>query len=172
MFAFTGYMHATAGEAFEFGSLDDAGLAEALTAAENDRRRTEARMAGLVAEARARGSWAVDGHRTVRAWAEVTAGVSRVEAARLERAGRACRELGEVGAAWAGGEVGRDVVAAMAGAWSNPRVRQQVRDTEADLLAQARAVAPDDAATVLAHWVRLADVDGARRNAVSPSLTR
>ncbi len=52
----------------------------------------------------------------------------------------------------------------MAGAWSNPRVRQQVRDAEGVLLAQARAVAPDDAATVLAHWVRLADVDGARRH--------
>ncbi len=165
-------MFPTGGDPFEFGSLDDTGLGERLAVLEDQRRQGEAEMAGLVAEARTRGSWAVDGHRTVRAWAEVTAGVSRREAARLERAGRACRELGEVGAAWAAAEVGRDVVAAMAGAWSNPRVRQQVRDSEADLLAQARAVAPDDAATVLAHWVRLADVDGARRNAVSPSLAR
>ncbi len=165
-------MFSTGGNPFDFGSLDDTGLGERLVFLEDQRRRGEAEMAGLVAEARARGSWAVDGHRTVRAWAEVTAGISRVEAARLERAGLACRELGEVGAAWAAGEVGRDVVAAMAGAWSNPRVRQQVREAEADLLAQARAVAPDDAATVLAHWVRLADVDGARRNAVSPSLAR
>ena len=139
-------------------------LENALWALERERRRIEADIAELIAEADLAGVFLDDGHRSVTAWAESICNWSPAEARSRTRLAHLRRELPSVLPALAAADIGVAQAFELARLAANPRSRPWLAGSEELLTDQATRLCFVDFRTVCRRWEALADQDGAHRD--------
>ncbi len=150
--------------AAEVAGLDAAGLAARLVELEHERRRVEAEVAVVVAEAHRRGAYRVDGHRSVRGWVAALTRCSDARSRQVQRLGRLVRPVPQVVARLHEGSIGVDQAAELARAGANQRCGDQFVEVAEVLVAQAATLPFHDFRTCVRRWEMLADADGAWRD--------
>jgi hypothetical protein len=147
----------------QVAELGTAELATRLVALESERRRVEAELAVVVAEAERRAVFTADGHRSVRGWVSALTRCSAARSRHVQRLGRLARQVPAAVAALHEASIGVDQAAELARAGANPRCGEQLADI-ADVLVEQAARQPfADFCTCVRRWEMLADVDGAWR---------
>jgi len=131
---------------------------------ELERRRTEAELAAVVAEAERRKVHRSDGHRHTRNWLRAEANWSGAQVIRMRRLAELVTELPAVGTALHSGHIGIAQAEELARAAANPRCGDQLGDAAALLLDQCEQLPFDDARACIRRWETLADLDGAHRD--------
>ena len=134
--------------------------AESVVALQRQLARLEAVAARSTAAFDAAGEWAVDGARNATAWLATRWRLPKPEVRRRLRAGRACRQLPGLAAAWEAGNVAVAHVGLIAG-WLQPRCAETLQRDEAVLADKAATLSFADFARVLHYWGQMADPDGA-----------
>jgi hypothetical protein len=147
--------------AVEVAELSGADLDHALVAIERARREVEAAYLAVIDRAETTKRYTNDGHAGVRGWVSALANIGSVELHRRLQTMRAVRELPDVAAALAGGEVGVDQVREIAKLHANPRTRQLTIDGETKLLHHARSKACVEFAEIIGRWDAFGDPHGA-----------
>ena len=147
------------------GDADDRTLAAALGELERLRRGVEAAVVTVVADVDDRGVYLCDGHRRPGNWLQACLRISGAEAMHRARTARLCHAHPAVAAELAAGRLGVAQAAEFARAYSNPRIRDAF-GVCVDVLVDW-ALNDDHKLFVerLREWERLADVDGAHRDA-------
>ena len=131
---------------------------------DRERRRVEARLAELVAEAHRRATYAADGHASVASWCRAGARWSTNEASVHLRLGRLMFASPTVAAAAHDGLVGVAQLHALARAFANPRCGGQLLHVIDLLIEHAQHLSFDEFNLVVRRWEMLADADGAFRD--------
>lgn len=114
----------------------------------------------MLAAIERRGLHRADGHASAKVLVRHVAGLADDEAARRARAARTLRDLPEVAAAFAAGEIGSCQVACIGRAHANPRVREQLCRQDAALATAARRLPYRHFDRLVSDWVRRSDQDG------------
>ena len=112
----------------------------------------------------AAGSWRESGARSAAAFLGVRCRISKAEAKRRLRYGRACRDLPVVAEAWRVGDLSEEHVRLFLRA-RNERTAAQLAEHEPMLVDQARRLRFDQFQRVLQYWLHRADPDGVERSA-------
>ena len=148
-------------------ALDDDALTMRLRELEDDRRRLEAETAVLLAELDARRCYRVDGHASM--WGMLRASVrwSDRECRERMRIARLVREFPDIAELMADSRLPVANVAEIARGHANPRCGDQIIDVLGTLVTEAGRREYDDFTTLVRTWERLADVDGAHRDAAA-----
>ena len=147
-------------------------LRSLLTSLDHERRRVEARVAEVVAEADRRAAYAADGHASVTGWCRAGARWSTNEALVHLRLGRLMFASPAVAAAAHGGLVGVAQLHALARAFANPRCGGQLLHVIDLLIEHAQHLSFDEFNLVVRRWEMLADADGAFRDEESTHRDR
>lgn len=147
------------------GWLDEQALAGRLRRHELEMRALEAEVAITLAEVDRRGLPVGDGHRSVSSWARGQVRWSRADAAWRVKVAKLLAAEPEVAERLLDGRLGVAQVRELARVRANPRCGEQLTG-EALVLLMDLAVKHgyEDWARLVAHWVRLADADGAHRD--------
>jgi hypothetical protein len=148
-----------------FSGSDDASLTERLRELELESRRLDAERAALVAEAKRRVLYTVDGHRNVKAWLRAHCNHSSARAARTAGLGALIDASPGVGEALHRGAIGLDQAELLAKAHANQRCGHLLPESIDLLLDCAARLEYDDFRVVVRRWELLADADGAHRHA-------
>ncbi|MCB0962163.1 MAG: DUF222 domain-containing protein [Acidimicrobiales bacterium] len=104
--------------------------------------------------------FAEDGHRSVSGWLTSTARVSSAEARRRARRARTIRDLPEVAAAYAAGEMSSCALDRIGRVLANPRVRAKLVALDEQLAVIAARLTYLELDRKLTVWERMADEDG------------
>ena len=128
---------------------------------DRQRRIVEAQIATFVNQVALSGLFAVDKHRTPKAWGKAACNWSGSEAGRFVKAGAMLATFDTAAVLAADGGLGVAQMHALAAVVSNPRVQEHLADGEAQLVGQATVLDYDDYVLWLATWERVADADGA-----------
>ena len=147
-------------------------LGSLLASLDHERRRVEARVAEVVAEADRRAAYAADGHASVTGWCRAGARWSTNEALVHLRLGRLMFASPAVAAAAHGGLVGVAQLHALARAFANPRCGGQLLHVIDLLIEHAQHLSFDEFNLVVRRWEMLADADGAFRDEESTHRDR
>ena len=139
---------------------------------EDDRRRIEAETATLLAELDARRVFRVDGHGSM--WGMLRASVrwSDRECRERMRIARLLRDFPDVAELMADSRLPVANVAAIARGYANPRCGPEIVDVLGTLVTEAQRREYDDVDKLVRTWERLADVDGAHRDAATNHQNR
>lgn len=148
----------------ELDGMTDTQLTERFRELELTMRRSEAEMARLVAEVDRRGSWDVDGHRSIRGWMKANANWSNHQVTHRRRLARLVATIPEAGDALADGHIGIAQAEELARARANPRCGDQLEDAADVLLEHAEHLSYEHFRTCVRRWEILADADGAHRD--------
>ena len=152
--------------AAEVEGLNPRELGDLLTGLDLEQRALEAEYAKVIDQTARTMAFQADGHSTVLAWCRARTGWSTPTAQHHIRISRLVAARPIVAEALAEGRIGVDQVATLAKAFTNPRCGAQLVDT---LLAIFVSLAPKVShrqfALAVTHWERLADSDGAHRDA-------
>jgi len=128
---------------------------------DRQRRTVEAQIATFVHQVAETGLFAVDKHRTPKAWGKAACNWSGSEAARFVKAGDMLATFETAAALAAEGGLGVAQLHALAAVAANPRVKEHLADGEQLLVGQATLLDFDDYVALLTNWERVADADGA-----------
>ena len=142
----------------------DSDLDDHVRALELERRRVEAELAAAVGEVDRRRSYLDDGHRSVKAYLRATCNYSDTEAARVGRLTAAAAEVPGVAEALHRGRIGTPQANELAGAHTNPRVRDRLVEFAPMLLELAERLSFREFRTCVQRFMMLADLDGAHRD--------
>jgi hypothetical protein len=126
--------------------------------------RLDAVMARTTAQFDTGREWEADGARTCATWVSIRCRITKAEARRRLRLGRALRHLPHAASAWLDGAITEPFVDVLARA-RTPETAEQLATDEAMLVRQARELRIDQFTRAVAYWVQLADPDGADRRA-------
>lgn len=124
-------------------------------------RRVEAAIVGATEHADRTAHFQTDGHRSASAWLMATTNCTRGEATARVRTARLSRQLTHAAEEFMAGRVGIAQVRELARLAANPRVADQLPDSEDILLEAAQTLEFRDFRVVTARWEQLADADGA-----------
>jgi hypothetical protein len=145
--------------------LDGRELAVRLGDVERTMRRLEAVAASVVAAADQREVFRDDGHASVRGWVKASTRVSDRTVTQRVRTARLCTALPQCHAALAGGGLGIEQVRELARVFANPRCGDELAPV-IDRLVDLAGEAPFEGfSRAVRQWERLADADGAFRDA-------
>lgn len=145
----------------EWSSFDGRELDEKVAELNVAGRRIEAAIVGATEYADRTAHFQDDGHRSVSAWLMATTNCTRGEATARARSARLTRRLATVAEEFMAGRVGIAQVRELARLAANPRVADQLGDSEDILLEAAQTLEFADFRVVTGRWEQLADVDGA-----------
>ena len=145
----------------ELVDLTDDALSDEIRSLELERRRLDARTSAALAVANSRNLHGVRGHRTMTAFCRAELNWSTGEASRRLSAARAVDQVPGLGEAWIHGHIGFPQAMKLAEANSNKRVADKLREFAPILLDHAEKMPYSDFADTVAHFVTLADEDGA-----------
>ncbi|MFP5487149.1 MAG: DUF222 domain-containing protein, partial [Acidimicrobiia bacterium] len=126
-------------------------------------RRVEAAIVGATELAERTGHFQGDGHRSPSSWLMATTNCTRGEATARVRTARMTRRLVHVAQEFIAGRVGVSQVRELARLAANPRVADQLPDSEDVLLDAAQCLEFADFRVVTARWEQLADADGSEQ---------
>jgi hypothetical protein len=149
--------------ATDVAALSGADLDHALVAIERARRELEAAYVTVLDRAESTRRYDADGHAGVRGWASALANTGSVELHRRLQTMRALRDLPDVAAALAGGEVGVDQVREVAKLHANPRTRDLTVAGQSKLLRHARTKACVEFGEIVGRWDAFGDPQRAER---------
>lgn len=141
--------------------LTDAALHERVGDLELQRRKVEAELAAAIAVADARGLYQCDAHRSMKGYLKATCNWSNHEVSRWRSTANAVNALPAIGDAWIQGHIGSPQVNVLAATYGNRRVRDRLPTFVPQLLANAEEMCFEDFSATVAHFVALADADGA-----------
>ncbi|MCY7299635.1 MAG: HNH endonuclease [Ilumatobacteraceae bacterium] len=128
---------------------------------DRQRRVVEAQIATFVHQVAETGMFAIDKHRTPKAWGKAACNWSGTEAARFVKAGAMLATFDSAAALAAEGGLGVAQMHALAEVTANRRVQEHLAAGEEQLVGQASVLDYDDYVLWLANWERVADADGA-----------
>jgi hypothetical protein len=126
--------------------------------------RCEAWLAQATAAFAASEAWRTSGAQSAAAWLSVEAGLSKADARRTIRLGKALHHLPATEAAWCAGEISAAHVDAL-NRVRNPGTEEALRRDEAELVGHAKRLRFEAFTKVLAYWAQHADPDGAEARA-------
>lgn len=152
--------------------LDDRALIERLSDLEVERRRLEAETAAVLAEQDGRRVYRADGHATMWGLLRATVGWSDRECRERMRIARLLADFPAVAELFADGRLPVANVAEIARGYANPRCGTEIVDVIGTLVVEAGRLEFDDFRIVVRTWERLADVDGAHRDALENHARR
>ena len=137
-----------------------------LTGLDHGQRALEADYAKVIDHTARTMAFQADGHRSVVAWCRAQTGWSTPTAQNHIRISRLLAARPIIATALADGQIGVDQVATLAKAFANPRCGTKLDDTLLNIfVALAPKVSHRQFALAVTHWERLADSDGAHRDA-------
>ncbi len=145
---------------------------ERLREVEIRRRRDEAELAALVHAADVAGDFRVDGHRTIRGMLRAELRWSEAEVRARTQTARLVVDHPEVGDHLADGRIGVAQAHTLAKTGAHPRVGHQLGDHLPVLLDHAIQLEHADFERLVGHWRRIADADGAHRDAAANHANR
>lgn len=140
------------------------GDAESIRTLYRYRARFDAWLAKATAAFEGSEEWTTSGAQTAAAWLAVETGLSKVEARRSVRRGKALRRLPVAEQAWLAGEIGTAHVDAL-NRVRNLRTEAALERDEAELVGHARRLRFEEFTRVLDYWCLHADPDGAELSA-------
>lgn len=149
----------------EVAGWSDEELVVELRRLEADDRSREARWAALLAEADRRRLYAADGHASIAGMCRAVLRWGHGLLARRRRLAALCELAPQVGDALLDASVGVSQANAMAKAHANPRCGDEIIDVVDVLVEQASKLPCSEFEIVVARWERLADQQGALRDA-------
>ena len=141
--------------------LDGRGLESRLKALEGERRRVEAELAAVISEVGRRGSYADDGHVSVKGWCRAFTRWSNGETATRARVARLLSASPLTATALFDGVLGVAQCGELARAFSNPRCGEQLLGVIKLLLRHAQNLSFEEFKVVVHRWESLTDGDGA-----------
>ena len=144
--------------------MSPAEAVEYVRALDRERRILDARIASFVHQVGQTGLFAVDKHRTPKAWGTAACNWSGAEAARFVRVGTMLATFDTAAEMAARGDIGVAQMGALAQLVANMRVKEHLADGEELLVCQAAELDFDDFVCLLANWGRVADEDGAHHD--------
>ena len=118
------------------------------------------------------GVYQADGHASAKVMVRHVANVSGAEAKRRHRVVRMQRDLPEVAAAHAAGEVGGPQVERIARVHANPRIADELAGIDRQVARAAAMLPYQEFEAALAEWERLTDEDGAGDEAARAQARR
>lgn len=145
---------------------------ERLREVEARRRDDEAELAALVHAAKAAGDFREDGHRSIRGMLRAELRWSETEIRARSQTARLVVDHPEVGDHLAEGRIGVAQAHTLAKAAAHPRVGDRIGEHLPVLLDHAIQFEHADFERLVAHWRRLADADGAHRDAAADHANR
>jgi hypothetical protein len=149
--------------AAEVAAMSGADLDHALVAIERARREVEAAYVAVLDRAEVTDRFAADAHAGVRGWASALANVGSVELYRRLQTMRAARDLPELAAGLAAGELGVDQVREIARLHANRRVRGLTIDGSDTLIDHARTKDFVEFSEIIGRWESFGDPDASAR---------
>ncbi len=147
-------------QAFDLAALDSAQVLGLIDGLEREARRLRSLQLHVMGEADRRGAHRVDGHASAKVLVRHRCQLPGGEALGREKSMRALRELPEIAAAFAGGEIGSAQVDLIGRVHANPRVRYLMPQEQGRFLRWARNLSFRDFDLKMRQWERLADSDG------------
>ena len=148
----------------ELNDLDHHGLAVAFQQLDQQRRTTEAKLAGLLNHVARRNIHRIDCHATVRGWMKSLTNCSDIEASHLVRLGQLIHDIPASGEMLYDGDIGIAQASELAIARRNPRCGDQLADIAPTLLHHAATLPYTDFKLCVHRWKLLADPDGAYKD--------
>ena len=145
----------------ELVDLTDTELDERIGDLELQRRRTDAELAAAIALADTRALYQTDAHRSMKGYLTATCNWSNHEVCRWRSVATAVNTHPSIGGAWMRGHIGAAQVTVLAAVHGNRRVRTELPAFLPNLLANAEEMCFEDFKATVAHFVALADADGA-----------
>ena len=118
-------------EVGEIGEMSAADVEAYVGSLDRERRVAEAKLAMFVQRVELSGAHHVDGHRSVKAWGKAACNWSGAEAARFAKLGRLFNRFTSAAELALRGGLGVAQVHALAGLVANPRVSEDLDDSEA-----------------------------------------
>ncbi len=144
--------------------LDDEALTGRFRELELERRRIEAELAAVVAEADRRRVYRIDGHHSITGWLLANANWSSGQAARVRRSARLVTTVPDAGEALLAGRIGTAQADELARVRANPRCGHRLADSVDVLLEHVEQLSFADSRLCIRRWEVLADLDGAHRD--------
>ena len=145
----------------DWATFDGRALDEKVAELNVTGRRVEAAIVGATEHVDRTGHFEADGHRSVSSWLMATTNCTRGEATARVRTAKLSRQLAHAAEEFMAGRLGISQVRELARLAANPRVADQLDDSEDILLEAAQTLEFRDFRVVTARWEQLADADGA-----------